>query len=226
MGTPAGATKLGEYMYLFKAKTDAANCVIDAHGGFSFENMAFTVPQGVTIRFYCDHGATLADDGQEALKIAGNHTGYAAAETLHGGDSCQEYLLSKAWGRHTFGDDEANKQITYKSAKEFLTRNDGSRDAKLANQKKLALMQPDKTSQVTYDDLIGAVSVASLLSIRNRWDVGVGIPLSQAIRAARRAMPTLSTFHCCFCRSPMLPSQVGRMLGQTPEGPRQTATLT
>jgi hypothetical protein len=224
MGTPAGAIKVGATMYLFKAETDKANCVIDAHGGFLFECREFKVPPGVKVKFYCDHGSSLADTGQEALKLANNHVGYAAVETLDAGDRCPNYLLSKAWGTHTFDDTQPDKQITYKTAKDFLTRNDDRRKQKLATQK-LKLMKAGKEAQVDYDSLTDTVSTASLLAIRNRWDLYAGVTLEDAIKGARRAMPSLATFHCCFCRTPALFGLIGGLLGQTPEGPMQTAKL-
>jgi hypothetical protein len=44
----------------------------------------------------------------------------------------------------------------------------------------------------------------SILTIRNRWNVFMGMPLSDAIAAARKEMPTLKYFHAVFCRSNML----------------------
>lgn len=44
----------------------------------------------------------------------------------------------------------------------------------------------------------------SILTIRNRWNVFMGVPLCDAIKAARKAIPSLRDFHCIFCRSYMM----------------------
>ena len=44
----------------------------------------------------------------------------------------------------------------------------------------------------------------NILTIRNRWNVFTGVPLADAIKAAKKHMPTLKTFHAVFCRSDMM----------------------
>lgn len=200
MGTPAGAEKVGGDLYLFRSKTEDKTCVIDAHGGFMFENRSFRVPDGVTLKFYAHHGNSLADTGRQALKFV--RDAYASVEELKGGDICYNYLLSKAWGKHTFGEDEEDKRITYERARELIE----DLDARRTRQKERLGDPSDLT--------------ASLVTIRNRWDILCGIPLKDVIHDVRKVMPTLTTFHCSFCRTAML-----GLPGQTEEGAMETARL-
>jgi hypothetical protein len=118
---------------------------------------------------------------------------------------CRNYLLTKAWGKHTFGKDEDQKRITYMRAKQFIQGLDDARNR--------------KTQRGQDMDLAG--NVASLVTIRNRWDICAGLPLSSVIRDVKARMPSLTTFLCCFCRAPMF-----NLPGQTPEGPMVKAILT
>ncbi|MBW6399862.1 hypothetical protein KPL78_18530 [Roseomonas sp. HJA6] len=200
MPTPAGAEEIGRYIYLFRAQTEDQTCVIDAHGGFVFENRSFTVPAGVTLKFYTPHGSAVIDEGQFALNVA--QFDYTVAEEITGGQPCHNYLLAKAWGTHTFGDDEDDKRITYARAEAML-------DA-----------QDDRRTRQTQRFGAPMDSVASLVTIRNRWDLWTGIPLETVIHEVRQVMPTLTTFHCTFCRSAGL-----HLPWQTPEGPSVTPQL-
>lgn len=42
---------------------------------------------------------------------------------------------------------------------------------------------------------------ASVVTVRNRWDLVAGIRLSDVIAAVRREVPTISRFYCLFCRA-------------------------
>lgn len=55
----------------------------------------------------------------------------------------------------------------------------------------------------------------SILTIRNRWNVFTGVPLSEAINAGRKEMPSLRAFHFIFCCFTMLPDKMASRLGQT-----------
>lgn len=180
IGTPAGAEKIGSDLHLFRSRTDTATCVIDAHGGFIFENRSFTVPDGVTLKFHADHGNRLTDTGLQGLKIATGE--YKPVAEILGGGDCHDYLLTKAWGARTF-DDAVDEEfrITYARARGSIAGGDRAWQKAFFGH--------------TFDD------VASLVTVRNRWDRLCGIPLKDVIREVRKAMPSLTTFRCSFCRS-------------------------
>ena len=124
---PPGAVKLGQSMYLFESATDVHNCVIDAHEGYLFENRSFTVPAGITLYFYSDHGSSVMDPGQGALKLSRRHHPAVVRETLTAGDSCHNYIPSKSWGNHSFKN-QPNDRINYAGAKIWLDEQDTHRD--------------------------------------------------------------------------------------------------
>lgn len=182
MATPDGAEKIGRHLYLFRSQTDSTTCAIDAHGGYYFENRSFKVPDGVTLKFYASHGNHLMDQGLQGLKLATNT--FKPIEEITGGQDCHDYLLQKAWGTHTF-DKESDEEfrITYERAKAFLERTDKKWQKEFFGH--------------TFDN------VASLLTVRNRWDNLCGVTLKDVIHDVRKVMPTLTTFHCSFCRNSM-----------------------
>ena len=111
-----------------RVSTDLHNCVMDAHGGYLFENRSFTVPAGVTLHFYSDHGSSVMDPGRGALELSRRHHRAVVRETLSEGDTCHNYLLSKSWGDHIHkgepdkvDHDTASKEI--KSASLLTVRN-------------------------------------------------------------------------------------------------------
>ena len=85
MPTPAGAVKLGSELYLFAAQTQGADCVIDAHGGYLFECRTFTVPPNLTLIFYSQHGQSVNDPGQAALRLAEFQDVVDGTETITAG---------------------------------------------------------------------------------------------------------------------------------------------
>lgn len=163
MSRPAGATPLGRHLYLFRSKTNSADCIISAHGGYLFDTMSFTVPKGIELRFYSPHSTALLDPGLEEFH---EHLAEAVpVEVRTGGKSCRDYLLEKYQGRHN----EAGE---------------------------------------TYDSIVASVRErdkglggASVVTIRNRWDLVVGLKLSDVVAAVRREIPTIRRFYCCFCRA-------------------------
>jgi hypothetical protein len=216
--TPDGAVKLGRSMYLFLSTTDSHNCVVDAHGGFFFENRSFTVPAGVTLYFYSDHGSSVTDPGQGAIKLARNHSQKICREKISGGQSCHNYILSKAWGDHLFKSDDHGKAITYKIAKDMLDQQDDYRNKKVLEVRQ-RLMRGGDAQFVDYDEDTRNRQNASLLTVRNRPDY-TGVTLKDAITQARLQRNTLNVFHCNFCRGPIFPGWIAEMLNQT-KGPSQ-----
>jgi hypothetical protein len=185
---------VGRYIYLFKSSTNLVDCIITAHGGYVFDNRSFRVPEGVTLNFFAEHGNTLTDPGMGELM-----SGLANAvpsETVGGGKNCHNYLLSKYQGRHGSEDE------TYESIMKNVTDADNSRLQIQSEVGKAALRGNDKAVKKLLD-ILGKRKGASVVTIRNRWDVLAGIPLADVVKDVRKAMPSISTFWCSFCRSDM-----------------------
>jgi hypothetical protein len=214
MPTPNGAVKLGSDAYLFASQTQTTDCIIDAHGGYTFECRTFTVPAGLTLIFYSDHGQAVTDPGQGALRLAKYQDLVGGIETITAGNPCKNYLLSKSWGHHTFapGTTDAQGQpmaITYGDASTATQTLDADRTARVDRYNKAS------KAQLTTGTMAGLPPTASLITVRNRWDIIAGVPLKDLLLQATQQMPTLTRFHCLFCRTPMLPSIVATMLDQT-----------
>jgi len=205
---PAGATKCGSDCYLFKSATNAYDCLISAHGGFVAENRSFTVDSGITIHFYGVHGAALLDPN--ITDFARNVSRAVPVETVTGGQPCRNYLLSKYQGAHAGADGKTTVE-TYDQVAQTITGRDFIRTAKF---KKMMSDQEENIQQQTFNSLMAEWS-GNILTIRNRWNVWVGVPLADAIKAARKEMPSLRIFHCIFCRCTMLPKSVANKVGHT-----------
>lgn len=196
MAKPHGATSLGRYLYLFKSRTNSTDCIISAHGGYMFENRAFTVPSGVTLQFFSVHSSTLTDPGINSFQK--NQAQAKPVETITGGNMCGNYLLSKYQGKHN------NMDETYEKIAEGVTNNDNLRTM-LGNK-----LFKDGGSGGSQDKVLQTLQSlarnhgASVLTVRNRFDVVFGVPLEDAIKAAKKEMPTLRVFYCLFCRSNMM----------------------
>jgi hypothetical protein len=206
---PQGATKCGDYCYLFKSSTNASDCLISAHGGFVAENRSFTVPSGLTILFYGVHGAALQDPNISSFAklMSKAHP----VETITGGNACRNYLLSKYQGAHA-GESGTEVVETYQQVGDTVAGEDRFRTTKFDQ-----LMKPGQTvnaQQSVFNELMSTWG-GSILTIRNRWNVWLGVPLVDAIKAARKEMPSLRNFHCIFCRCTMLPDSMAQKLGQT-----------
>lgn len=207
---PAAAVACGRYCYLFKSKTNSSDCMISAHGGFVAENRSFTVPQGVEVIFYGTHGAALQDPNISSF--APNLSKAIPVEVAPGGQSCRNYLLSKYQGAHA-GASGTEVVETYDQIAGAIASRDRVRQAKFDKM----LKTPGgvvSTEDKVFTDLMENWG-GSILTIRNRWDVLTGVPLSEAIKAARKEMPSLRAFHCIFCRCTMLPDKMAHRLGQT-----------
>jgi hypothetical protein len=185
---------VGRYIYLFKSNTNLVDCVISAHGGYVFENRSFEVPAGVTLSFFAEHGNTLTDPGM--AKLMAQLADAQPAETLTGGQLCKNYLLSKYQGRH------GSKDETYDSIKADIEKADKQRLDFQAGIGIAALKGNKPGVQMLLRGLAHS-SGASVVTIRNRWNVLFGIPLADVIKEVRKVAPGLSDFYCSFCRSNM-----------------------
>jgi len=206
---PQGATKCGPYCYLFKSESNSKDCLISAHGGFMAENSSFTVPSGVTIQFYGVHGAALIDPN--ITDFARIYSGAQPVETLTGGQNCRNYLLSKYQGAHAGASGEDVVE-TYEQVAGTVSSRDMIRKRQFESMTKEG--QAQDTQQMVFEQLMNNWG-GSILTVRNRWNVLCGVPLKDAIKAARASMSSLKTFHCVFCRCTMLPGTIARKLGQT-----------
>lgn len=196
MSTPRGATSLGRYLYLFKSKTNSTDCIISAHGGYMSENRSFTVPSGITLQFFSVHSSTLTDPGINAFQK--NQAQAKPVETIQGGATCRNYLLSKYQGRHNEMDETYEKIATGVSNQDTLRSAFGN---KLFNDASTTTGSQDKVEQTLLN--LARNHGGSVLTVRNRFDVVFGVPLQDAIKAAKKEMPTLRVFYCLFCRSNM-----------------------
>jgi len=205
---PSGATRCGSYCYLFKSSTNSSDCLISAHGGFVAENRSFTVPSGVSVLFYGEHGAALNDPNISSFSRDINRA--QVVETCGPGDDCRNYLLSKYQGAHA-GSSGTEVVETY----EQVAGAGGMRDkVRKAQFEKLLGSKDEQATQRIFEKLLETWG-GSILTIRNRWNVLFGVPLNDAIKAARKEMPSLRNFHCVFCRCYMLPESLGKKLGVT-----------
>lgn len=193
---PMGATPLGSYFYLFKSTTNSSDCLISAHGGYIRENRTFKVPAGIKIVFYGEHGAALLDPG--ISNIAKKLSSARPVEIVKGGDECRNYLLSKYQGAHA-GESGTDVVETYEQVARTVDTRDYQRTAKFQN-----TIKADPESQGAVLRELMADWGGSILTVRNRWNVFLGMPLSDAVKAATKEMPSLKTFHCIFCRSYMM----------------------
>lgn len=202
MASPKGATEVGSKLYLFKSGTNSRDCIISAHGGYVFENRAFTVPEGVYLHFYGEHGAALIDPNIGSFM---RNVGDAVpVEVVEPGKTCRNYLLSKYQGAHA-GASGSEVVETYDQIGAVVKVQDANR-AKTFNTiiRNITTKDPDtKLVQMSWETLDRARG-GSVLTVRNRWHILFGVPLKDAIAAAKKAMPTLKDFHCVFCRSNML----------------------
>jgi hypothetical protein len=214
MAGPEGASKLGRSMYLFKSSTNSVDCIISAHGGFMAENRTFKVPDGVTLFFYGPHGAALLDPGTTTFYNKMHEA--EPVEVITGGQECRNYLLSKYQGAHA-GSSGTDTVETYRDLSGKVAAEDHKRGLMFNQMTKAGNIQSPNTRVVkkNMEELTGRVRGASVLTIRNRWDIVFGVPLSDALKAAKKAMPTLKEFHCLFCRCAMLPDNMRDKLGQT-----------
>lgn len=164
------------------------------------------MPPNTELRFYSSHGASVIDPSiSEFFRSQDRAT---PVDACHAGDDCQNYLLSKYQGDHN------EMGETYGMVNTVMTNRDKQRGKNFN-----ALMRagnpdsPNIDMQKMYLEQLSAAPGASVLTIRNRRNVLMGVTLKDAVKAVRKAIPTIRVFHCLFCRSYMLP--VGHALGAT-----------
>ena len=208
MAIPNGAVALGSNLYLFKSTTKSVDCIISAHGGFLSESRTFTVPGKLELRFYSSHGASVIDPSIAEFFRAQERA--APVETFTGGAACPNYLLSKYQGTHN------QMGETYGLVNTAMTNRDKQRGKNFnAMMRAGDPSKPNPDLQRMYMDQLTNAPGASVLTIRNRWNVLMGVTLSDAVKEVRKAIPTIGVIHCLFCRSYMLPDKVGNALGVT-----------
>lgn len=199
---PQGAVAVGSNLYLFKSETNSVDCIISAHGGYVSANKSFTVPAGVKLVFYGPHGAALLDP--KINRFIDKHADAEPVEVFEGGQECRNYLLSKYQGAHA-GSTGTKVVETYGQIASGVSANDLARRNKFDTLLQAAsVASPDATQVKLSMSEIDKTRSGSVLTIRNRWNVFMGVPLKEAITDARKAFPTLREFHCLFCRSYML----------------------
>lgn len=197
MSTPAGATSLGRYLYLFKSKTNSKDCIISAHGGYISDTKAFRVPDGIELRFFSVHSSSVLDPRIQTFQK--NQALAEPVEVFKGGQLCNNYLLTKYQGRHNEMDE------TYKEVADGVAKQDMLRSGTAGK-----MFAAARTTGGDNDKLKNALNTlsrnhgGSVLTVRNRIDVVFGIPLEAALKAAMKEMGSLRVFHCLFCRSYML----------------------
>jgi hypothetical protein len=194
--TPKGATEISSQCYLFKSATNSNDCLISAHGGYVSENRSFKVPAGLNLIFYGPHGAALQDP--EIYEFAKKSSKAIPLEIFRGGEKCRNYLLTKYQGAHA-GASGTEVVESYEQVERAVSNRDFQRTDKF---KRLLSASPD-AQRAVYEELSNDWG-GSVLTIRNRWNVFFGVPLQDALKAAKKAMPSLRNFHCIFCRSYML----------------------
>lgn len=189
-GTPAGATPIGDNFYLFKSPISTPECLISAHGGHERERH-FQVPSGVTVHFYALHGFTLSDPGTALLNVE-----VQPKESIRGPGACHDYSLSKYQGKHNKAGE------SYKSIANQIQNT--ARERTAAQQKYMeaaAKGTPDFKMSILRDNVTSRKPV-NIVTVRNR--VGAGdMLLSTLIAAVRTTYPSITVFHCSFCRSSM-----------------------
>ena len=181
---PANTIKLGSNAYLIESPNpDIGDCLVMAHGASVDRTRKFTVPAGVTVRFFVDagdkntaHGGILPFIAQH-IQDRGN--GVVADEgagrrTYVAEQPCPDYILSKALGRH-FRD--AGGQASYLQVRNALH----------------GVQYPGN----------GANWIPHVVTVRNRTSpfLNQNIWLSTLIAAIRRAKPGVENIYCANCRS-------------------------
>lgn len=196
MSKPDGSTSLGSSIYLFKSQTNASDCMISAHGGYVSENRSFKVPGSTTIHFYGDHGAALLDP--QINDFARKLSRADPIETVTGGNNCRNYLLTKYQGAHA-GEGGKETVETYQQVASQVTTSDLVRSKKFQT----LLKSTGRSQEITMESLMENWG-GSIVTIRNRWNVFLGVPLATVISEVKKHSPAIRVFHCVFCRSYML----------------------
>ena len=201
MTIPEGAIEVGSHFYLFKSKTNTTDCLISAHGGYE-RNVGSFEPKNCSLLFYGEHEKYLSDPGLRLMYLSGLHV----VEEIPNREtkSSINYILSKYQGRHN----ESGE--TY----ERIAGKIESEDQSIGNLlDRIAKAKDDKGRERAQDQLKMYKSM-NVLTIRNRWWRS-DLSLESAVTAAKKALPSLTRFHCSFCRS---------LIGNDDAGPRTSCT--
>jgi hypothetical protein len=118
------------------------------------------------------------------------------------GDKCINYLLSKYQGKHA-GADGKTEVENYEQIVKTVRGEDSYRKKQFELAVRAMKLNNQKGAQGNKAMLLNCWG-GSILTVRNRWNVFMGVPLFDAIKAARKEIPTLKRFHAVFCRSNML----------------------
>ena len=197
MSTPAGATSLGRYLYLFKSKTNSTDCIISAHGGYISDTRAFRVPAGIELRFFSVHSSCVLDPRIQTFQK--NQALAQPVEVFTGGQLCNNYLLTKYQGSHNQMDETYQKVADGVAQQDLIRRGFGTKMFAAAS---TTTGNADKLESVLNN--LSRNHGGSVLTVRNRVDVVFGIPLEDALKSAMKELRSLRVFHCLFCRSNML----------------------
>lgn len=194
---PQGAQAIGSKLYLFKATSNAAECLISAHGGYRKGNLTFSVPYGVTISFYGPHGFILQDPG---VKIMSQELAQFAVETKKQGEQCINYILSKYQGTHnTAGETYESISDTIEDFQNrFLQTQDKMRS--MGNVNDLSKGQLSRYNMMSAN--LRSLNAMNVATIRNRW-YSPDLTLEYVVKEVKKAVPSITHFHCSFCRGHM-----------------------
>lgn len=202
MPTPDGATKVGTDLYLWKSAVNERDCVISAHGGYVFGCEDFRVPDGISLVFYNTEGSSLDDPSIGSfLQFLGRAV---PVETRRAGQACRNYLLAKYQGKHG-GADGRTEVESYEGVRGQIDAMDRQYTTKSRALWRALSLPAAGVDTGHLDEALAKTKSACVLTVRNRADMFMGVPLEHAVQQARRAMPSLTTFHCLFCRCLALP---------------------
>jgi hypothetical protein len=178
--------EVGDLFYVLVPEGNVDRLIITAHGGHALLSGTnkFTVPRGLTLKFYSDDTKSVIDPGFNQFYQ------YEAVprEVIDQGNSCYDYILTKYQGRH------GSKDETYQSIARTIDGNvQGRRNYQL-----MAQRQPQNSSKYLAKSM--SYPTPAVLTVRNRWFKG-DATLSMALDAALSVARGIAVVECLFCRS-------------------------
>ncbi|MEZ5666478.1 MAG: hypothetical protein R3F55_03405 [Alphaproteobacteria bacterium] len=187
MSIPRGAIEIGSHFYLFKSSTNKEDCLISAHGGYD-RNVTMFEPKGCTLFFYGEHGNVLSDPGLALMALKGLKVVEQIPDAKN--KKALNYILSKYQGRHSKANETYEKIIGRIESEDTQIAKLLDRIANAASE----FQRSNAQTQLAY------YKSMNVLTIRNRWWRS-DLSLESAVTAAKKALPSLTRFHCSFCRS-------------------------
>jgi hypothetical protein len=190
MKTQSNQKKLGDRLYIFESSKGSHSCMISAHGGYWIGTGKFTVPQGITIYLYSQHGTVLSDPG---IGFLTKDDGIQPVETLTSGQKCYKYMLSKYQGYH------GSQKETYKKISEKVDDVDKRVDLYQNDINKML----DKGGQEKNINVLltsNATRASHIVTIRNRR-LKTDVNLEFVVKKVLKSYPSVTEFHCSHCRS-------------------------